>query len=51
MEQQSWALRKLEWIGDVGIVALALIFTIFDLTKRVIIAGKALVKVLRKEVP
>ena len=51
VEQQSWAVRKLEWIGDVGIVSAALIFTIFDLTKRVIIAGKGLVKVFRKEAP
>jgi hypothetical protein len=48
VEQMPWAVRRLEWIGDVGIVSAAAIFMTFDLAKRLVLAIGAFVRTIRE---
>lgn len=41
-ETHSWAIQLLEFIGDIGIVGAAAVFTTFDLLKRVLQAWRRL---------
>lgn len=34
-ETRNWSIALLEWIADIGMVAASATFTVFDLTKRV----------------
>jgi hypothetical protein len=35
-DREGWAIKRLEWIIDVGMVSAAVIFTVFDLLKRLL---------------
>jgi hypothetical protein len=48
-DTQSWSIKALEWLCDVGIVLSVGIYTTFDLTKRVILGFKALRRTMRRD--
>jgi hypothetical protein len=43
----SWAVRTLEVIADIGMLATAALYTVSDLIKRLILVGRELAQVMR----